>query len=95
MHDSHSDAVKARAEMEKAGVGELSGVLDKRNERAWSSIGSGEQQALERRIMNRDNLTTAEKQHLIQSTRQLALGSQNGMSPHLLQSRKVAGAKIR
>ena len=94
MHDTHAGAVKARAEMEKAGVGELSGVLDKRNERAWSSIGSGEQQALERRIMNRDSLTTAEKQHLIESTRQLALGSQNGMSPHLLQSRKVAGAKF-
>jgi hypothetical protein len=94
MHDSHAEAVKARAEMEKAGVGELSGVLDKRNERAWSSIGSGEQHALERRIMNRDNLTSVEKQHLIESTRQLALGSQNGMAPHLLGSRKVAGAKM-
>ena len=94
MHDSYSDATKARAEMEKAGVGELSGVLDKRNERAWSSLGSGEQRALERRIMNRDSLTSAEKQHLIESTRTLSLGSQSGMSPHLLQSRKVAGAKF-
>src|ERR1700722_12097105 len=94
MHDSYSDAAKARAEMEKAGVGELSGGLDKRNERAGSSIRSREQQALERRIMNRDNLTSNEKQHLIDSTRQLALGSQSGMSPHLLQSRKVAGAKF-
>jgi hypothetical protein len=94
MHDTHAEAAKARAEMEKAGVGELSGVLEKRNERAWSSIGSGEQQALERRIMNRDNLTKAEKQHLIESTRQLALGSQNGMAPYLLGSRKVAGAKM-
>ena len=58
MHDSYSDATKARAEMEKAGVGELSGVLDKRNERAWSSIGTAEQRGLERRIMNRDNLTS-------------------------------------
>jgi hypothetical protein len=94
MHDTHAEASKARAEMDKAGVGELSGVLDKRNERAWSSIGSGEQQAIERRIMNRDNLTTAEKQHLVESTRQLALGSQNGMAPYLLGSRKVAGAKM-
>ena len=94
MHDDHAAAVKARTEMEKAGVGELSGVLDRRNERAWSSIGSGEQRALERRIMNRDNLTSAEKQHLIESTRTLSLGSQSGMSPHLLQSRKVAGAKF-
>jgi hypothetical protein len=94
MHDTHAEAAKARGEMEKAGVGELSNVLDKRNERAWSSIGSGEQQALERRIMNRDNLTSVEKQHLIESTRQLALGSQNGMAPYLLGARKVAGAKM-
>ena len=92
MHDTPAEAAKARAEMEKAGVTkDLSGVLDKSKDRAWSSLGSGEQRALERRIMGRDNLTTAEKQHLIESTRQLALGSQSGMAPHLLQSRKVAG----
>ena len=39
-------------------------------------------------------LRRAEKQHLIESTRTLSLGSQNGMAPHLLQSRKVAGAKF-
>ena len=69
-------------------------MLDKRNDRAWSSIGTAEQRGLERRIANRDNLTSAEKQHLIEGTRTLSLGSQSGMSPHLLQSRKVAGAKF-
>ena len=92
-HDTHSDAVKARAEMDKAGVGELSNVLDRRNESAWSSIGTGDQQALERRIKSRDDLSPAEKDHLINSTRALTAGT-SGMAPHLLQSRKVAGAKF-
>lgn len=92
-HDTHGDAVKARAEMEKSGVGGLSSVLDRRNESAWSSIGTGDQQALERRIKSRDDLSPAEKDHLINSTRALTAGT-SGMAPHLLQSRKVAGAKF-
>jgi hypothetical protein len=91
---SRAEAERNRQAMEADGVKELSGVMDKRDERAWSRINSADQQLLERKLDSRKDLNDAERQHMKDITRSMMLASRGGMSAHMIQARKVAGAKF-
>jgi hypothetical protein len=93
MATSKAEALRNRQAMEADGVKELSGVLDKRDEKAWSKINTADQKAIERKIDGSPNLTDAERQSLKDMSRQLMLAGQGGMGAHMIQARKVAGAK--
>lgn len=91
---SRAEAMRNREAMAADGVENLSGVMDKRDEKAWSQLNSADQNLLERRIDSRKDLTDDEKQHMKDVTRQMMLASRGGMSSHLIQARKVAGARF-
>ena len=89
-----AEAQRNRQAMAASGVGRLSGVFDRRNEEAWSKINSADQNRIERKINSNDDLTDMEKQHMRDISRQMMLAGQGGMSAHMIQARKVAGAKF-
>jgi hypothetical protein len=91
---SRAEAERNRQAMAADGVENLSGVMDKRDEQAWSKINSADQKIIEHKIDSNENFTDAEKQHLKDITRQMMLSSRGGMSSHMIQARKVAGAKF-
>jgi hypothetical protein len=91
---SRAEAERNRQAMEADGVKELSGVMDKRDEKSWSSLNSADQQLLERKLDSRKDLNDAERQHMKDVTRQMMLASRGGMGAHMIQARKVAGAKF-
>lgn len=92
MADSKAMALRNRAAMAADGVEELSGVMDKHDEHAWSKLNSADQKAIERKIANSD-MTEAEKARLRDMSRQMMLAGQGGMSAHMIAARKVAGAR--
>ena len=91
---SKAEALRNRQAMEADGVKGRSGVLDKRDEKAWSSINTADQKAVERKIDGNSDMTEAEKQNLKEITRQLMLSGQGGMGAHMIQARRVAGARF-
>ena len=93
MATSKAEALRNRQAMEADGVKGLSGVLDKRDEKAWSKINTADQKAIERKIDGNSDMTEAEKQNLKEITRQLMLSGQGGMGAHMIAARKVAGAQ--
>ncbi len=83
---------RKRAMMEAAGVKELTGVLDRRDDKTWGKINTPQQKVLERRINSQSQLNDVSKQDLIKQTRQMALASANSYSGHQMMRRKVFGA---
>ena len=83
---------RKRATMEAAGVKELTGVLDRRDDKTWGKINTPQQKVLERRINSQSQLNDVSKQDLIKQTRQMALASANSYSGHQMMRRKVFGA---
>jgi hypothetical protein len=92
-HDSRAEAGRMRQAMEADGVKNLSGVFDKRDEKAWSKINSADQNRIEAKIDSRTDLTPAERQHLKDISRQMMLSGQGGMGAHMIMARKVAGGQ--
>ncbi len=88
-----AEAMRNRARMEALGVKELSGVMDKRDEGAWSELNSADQNLMERKIASRKDMTEGEREHLRDLTRQMMLAGHNGAS-HFIESRKVAGGQF-
>ena len=93
-HDSRAEAGRMRQAMEADGVKELSGVFDKRDEKAWSKINSADQNRIEAKIDSRSDMTPAERQQLKDISRQMMLAGQGGMGAHMIMARKVAGGQF-
>ena len=92
--DSPAEAKRNRQAMEADGVKNLSGVMDRRDEKSWSDLNSADQNLLERKIDSRKDLTDVERQHMKDVTRQMMLASRGSMGGHMIQARKVAGARF-
>ena len=89
-----AEALRNKELMERAGVKDVSGVLDKRDEKAWSQLNSADQNLMERKIAGRSNMTQDERESLRDITRQMMLASHTGMPSHFIESRKVAGGQF-
>ena len=92
--DSRAEARRIRQAMEADGIGELTGVMDRRDERAWSELNTADQKLLEKKIDGNTNWSDFEKQQMKDISRQMMLGSRGGMGAHMIQARKVAGARF-
>ena len=92
--DSRAEARRNRQAMEADGVGELTGVMDRRDERAWSDLNTADQKLIERKIDANTNWSDFEKRQMKDISRQMMLASRGGMGAHMIQARKVAGARF-
>jgi hypothetical protein len=93
VHDSHAKAKRAGDAMREAGLQNVSGVLDKRQEGNWSRINTDAGAAMERRIKDRNDLTAAQKDAAIEAARSYSLVSRGGFQSHLVTRRNISGAR--
>lgn len=94
MANSMSEAKQQREAMFKAGVKDVTNVLDRRDRETNNQISSAQTRALIARIERRDDISPQEKRLQQEVIRQTNLANQTGnrISKHWIERRNVAGA---